>query len=50
MAVENSNVPEGFDDWTEDQAIQLAREEQIELTEAHWEVIHFLRHHCEQNG
>jgi tRNA 2-thiouridine synthesizing protein E len=50
MAVENSNIPEGFEDWTEDQARTLAAEENIQLTDAHWEVIHFLRKHCEQNG
>ncbi|MES9814258.1 MAG: hypothetical protein ABW161_15770, partial [Candidatus Thiodiazotropha sp.] len=32
MAVENSNTPEGFDEWTEEQAIALASEENIELT------------------
>ncbi|MCG8045546.1 MAG: TusE/DsrC/DsvC family sulfur relay protein [Candidatus Thiodiazotropha endolucinida] len=50
MAVENSNTPEGFDEWTEEQAIALASEENIELTDAHWEMIHFLRHHCEEHG
>jgi tRNA 2-thiouridine synthesizing protein E len=50
MAVENSKTPEGFEDWTEEQAVELAAEENIQLTDAHWEVIHFLRKHCEQNG
>jgi tRNA 2-thiouridine synthesizing protein E len=50
MAVENSNTPENFEDWTEDRAIELAAEENIQLSDAHWEVIYFLRDHCEQNG
>ncbi|MEJ2694494.1 MAG: TusE/DsrC/DsvC family sulfur relay protein [Candidatus Thiodiazotropha sp.] len=50
MAVENSKTTEGFEDWTEERAIELAAEEQIELSDAHWEMIHFLRRHCEKNG
>ncbi|MCU7920969.1 MAG: TusE/DsrC/DsvC family sulfur relay protein [Candidatus Thiodiazotropha sp. (ex Dulcina madagascariensis)] len=50
MAVENSNTPEGFDEWTEEQAVKLAAEENIQLTDAHWEIIYFLRHHCEEKG
>jgi tRNA 2-thiouridine synthesizing protein E len=50
MAVENSNTPEGFEDWTEEKAIELAAEEHITLTDDHWEVIHFLRGHCEEHG
>lgn len=38
---------EGFlvesSDWNEDAARALARRESIELTDAHWEVIHFIR-------
>lgn len=30
-------------DWSEDLALQLAAEEAIELSEAHWEVVHFVR-------
>ena len=50
IAVENSKTPEGFEDWTEERAIELAAEEQISLTDEHWEMIHFLRRHCEENG
>ena len=31
------------DDWSEDLVTQLAAEEDIELSEAHWEVIRFVR-------
>ncbi|ADP12180.1 MULTISPECIES: TusE/DsrC/DsvC family sulfur relay protein [Erwinia] len=30
-------------DWNEDLARELAAEEEIELSEAHWEVVHFVR-------
>jgi tRNA 2-thiouridine synthesizing protein E len=39
--------PEGYltnwQDWNETIALQLAAEEQIALTPAHWQVIHYLR-------
>ena len=36
--------------WTETEAERLAREEGLELTPAHWSVIHFLRSHCRSRG
>jgi len=50
FATESSIPPESFHEWTEELARRLASEENIELTDAHWEVIHFLRRHCEENG
>ena len=50
LATEVSQAPESFNDWSEAEAISLAAEENIEMTDAHWEVIHFLRGHCEENG
>ncbi|MES9845791.1 MAG: TusE/DsrC/DsvC family sulfur relay protein [Candidatus Sedimenticola sp. PURPLELP] len=50
MATETSNVPESFHEWTEELASQLAAEEEIDLTPAHWDVIKFVRGHCEANG
>jgi tRNA 2-thiouridine synthesizing protein E len=46
---------EGFlvnpDDWTEEMAPELAREEGIEeLTERHWEVIRFMRKDFKERG
>ena len=29
--------------WTEEVAVELARHENIQLTEAHWDVLHFMR-------
>jgi tRNA 2-thiouridine synthesizing protein E len=46
---------EGFftdpDQWTEDMAVDLAREEGIdELNERHWEVLRFMREEYYENG
>jgi len=38
------------DDWSEAFALALAREEGLELTQAHWEVIHFLRAYFQAHG
>lgn len=32
-----------FNDWNEDVAILLAKADEIELSEAHWEIIRFVR-------
>jgi tRNA 2-thiouridine synthesizing protein E len=37
-------------DWSEDFARAQARIEDLELTEAHWEVIRYLRDHFQQHG
>ncbi len=50
LATETSMAPESFNEWSKAQARALAAEEDIELTDAHREVIHFLRGHYEQNG
>jgi tRNA 2-thiouridine synthesizing protein E len=46
--------PEGYlrdlRDWSEDFARALAREEGLELTPAHWEVIRFLREYYQEHG
>jgi len=39
-----------LDDWSEEVAEALAREVNIELTNDHWEVIHFLRKHYNEFG
>lgn len=45
---------EGFlvnpDDWTPELAEALAKEEGIELTEKHWQVIHFCREKAKETG
>jgi tRNA 2-thiouridine synthesizing protein E len=41
---------EAYESWTEDTARSLAQEERIELTEAHWSVIRFLRQYYTKQG
>ena len=50
LVTERNEMPENFEHWTRDKAIQLAEEEGIYLTDAHWEILHFLRNHCRANG
>lgn len=35
-------------DWTEEAAAILAKQDELELTENHWEVIHFLREYYDE--
>lgn len=46
--------PNGYllnlDDWDEEVAASLAADEDIELTAAHWEILHFLRNHYLEFG
>jgi len=35
-------------DWTEDAAVVLAKTEDVDLTEAHWEVVNFLREYYDE--
>ena len=39
-----------LDDWSEDFARALARQEGLELTDEHWEVIRYLRAYFERHG
>lgn len=41
---------ETFESWTENTARKLAQQEEIELTDAHWSVIRFLRMYYEKHG
>jgi len=50
LANETSKAPESFHEWNEALAANFAEEEGIELTDAHWQVVRFLRGHCEANG
>ncbi|MCB1741573.1 MAG: TusE/DsrC/DsvC family sulfur relay protein [Gammaproteobacteria bacterium] len=44
--------PEGYlenlSDWDREVAVEMARQDDIELTESHWEVIEFLREYYDQ--
>lgn len=56
--IENPNSPSAhradrkrdLQDWDEDQAQQIARQEGIQLSESHWQVIHFLRNDYLEHG
>ncbi len=39
-----------FDEWDEQVARALAEAEGVELTDAHWDVIHYLRERCRTEG
>lgn len=41
---------QSFENWTENTARSLAQAEAIDLTEAHWTVIRFLREYYEKHG
>lgn len=38
------------DDWTDDIAIELAKEESIDLTESHWQVLRFIRNYYSEHN
>ena len=50
MAGEPTNTSQEFDQWSKEKALQIAAGEDIELSDAHWEIIHFLRDHCREHG
>lgn len=41
---------ENPDEWSEDYARAVAKQEGLELTEEHWELIHFLRDYYREHG
>ena len=46
--------PEGYlanlDDWSEDVAQYLAQADQVELTDAHWQILNFIRNYFHEYG
>jgi tRNA 2-thiouridine synthesizing protein E len=39
-----------LDDWSEDYAVALAKQEGLELTEEHWDVIRYLRQYYQEHS
>ncbi len=39
-----------LNDWSEELAVVLAEKDNLELTDAHWEVIHMIREFYQENG
>lgn len=50
FSTERADVPVDFDEWNQDEGLRLAKEENIEMGDDHWEVIHFLRNQCKEHG
>ena len=50
LITESNKIPKNFEDWNKDKAVLLAEEEDIVLTDNHWEILYFLRDHCRENG
>lgn len=50
LSIEQRQLPDSFYQWNPTLAELLAAEEHIELTDKHWQVIHFLRDHCDAHG
>jgi len=54
MNMQVSRDKEGYlidpDDWTENIATELAREEGVELNDDHWPVINYMRSYFSENG
>ncbi len=49
MNIQIDRDTEGYlvnpDDWTDDIAIEIAKEEDIELSESHWQILRFIRNY-----
>lgn len=50
IPVDSEGYLRHLQDWSEDFARALAREENLVLTQEHWEVIRFLRNYYQQHG
>ena len=46
--------PEGYlanlEDWSEEIANYLSEQDHLQLTDSHWEIIHFMRGYYQENG
>ena len=43
IEVDEDGYIQNLDDWSEDVANYIAKVESVEMTDAHWEVVNFLR-------
>lgn len=48
IAVDEEGYLENLNDWNEDIATAMAKEEDVELTDEHWDIINFLREYYEE--
>ena len=49
VATDQERYIQNMDEWSEDYAIALAKIEELELTQDHWEVIHYIRDYHEEH-
>ena len=47
-AVDEEGYLANINDWTPEIAEELAKDEEVELTDRHWEIINFLREYYEE--
>lgn len=50
LALDKDGYLSNLDDWSEDVATALAQQMEIDLTEAHWEVLHLIRDFHQRRG
>lgn len=54
MNIQVDRDAEGYlvnpDDWTDDIALELAKEENIDLNESHWQIIRFIREYYSEQS
>lgn len=46
LVTENRSQFGGIDEWSEEMGLEVAKDLGIEMSAAHWEVIHFMREQC----
>lgn len=50
LGIHPSDEVDVFTAWTKDKAVEIARDENIQLTDQHWDVINFLRVYYQNVG
>jgi tRNA 2-thiouridine synthesizing protein E len=49
ILIDNEGYIQDMNEWSEDFVRALAREEELELTDEHWEVIYYIRNYYEEH-
>ncbi len=50
IATDDQGYLTNLTDWSEDLAVELAKRDELELSDVHWEVINLIRKFYEDNG
>ena len=48
LAIDEEGYLLDLNEWTKDAAVELAKSENVEMTESHWEVVEFLREYYDE--